>query len=133
MAAAAVQTNQKEPDPSRTWLGQRSKPTQAIPKHSLLGASLEIFKKDERDEVSQIDVKKYQEEINKERRAKQERYKKTLPEYLKQHGGPMSKYKLSLLSYKFIIEPICEMINILSWFIIFERLIFTVLSVKPLL
>lgn len=59
--------------------GQR---TQAMPKHSLFGAELEHFNKDEQKAIKEIDLKKFQEDQNQERLTQQTRYKSKLPPYL---------------------------------------------------
>lgn len=83
---AAVEPAGKSTDFGRTWLGQRATRTKAIPKHTLQGAALEIFDNKERAEVDKIDVKEYQAEVDENRRIKQEKYKPSLPNYLKKNG-----------------------------------------------
>ena len=81
--SATVQSQESPQDPRRTWLGQRAERTQAIPKHSLQGAGREILSEKELDEVRQIDVKKFQNEVDRERQIRQEKYMHKLPEFLK--------------------------------------------------
>ena len=81
--AAAVQQRKQPVDPRRTWLGQKAQRTKAIPKHTLQGASLEIFSNQERNDMQKIDVKDFQNEVDKERQIRQEKYMRKLPEFLK--------------------------------------------------
>ena len=57
--------------------------TKAVPRHTLFGAEVQHIDEDEKKAMKELDLEKIKENHHRERLAHQQRYKASLPPYLK--------------------------------------------------
>ena len=87
---------QKKPEPGRSWLDQRAKPTKAIAKHTLHGSNMEMLDDKELDDAKNINVNNHRFELALARKEWQDRYSLKLPSCMKENTSLGSYINLNL-------------------------------------
>ena len=72
------------PPSKRAYGDLKAKRTEALPKHSLFGTTLERLTETEKQQLRDLDINKFCSDIDKERKLRERRYKLTIPEHLQQ-------------------------------------------------
>ena len=68
----------------RAYGDLKSKRTESLPKHSLFGTTLETLTEVEKQQLRDLDINKFCNDIDKERRLRERRYKLTIPDHLQE-------------------------------------------------
>ena len=85
--------------------------TKAMPKHTLFGAEVQQFSEEDKKAMKELDLEKIKESHHKERLARQQRYKPSLPSYLKKKlsGKCLLKKKEKKKKKKvFVMTRVCK-------------------------